>query len=331
MAKALVLIAPGLLSRPDETLAAMPALRRLAAYADAGVAAAPDVVHALFAALAMRVDTPTGPLALLGKGGDPGDDYVLCAAPVELARGAGDSVEVRGVSEIPAADADRLVRMLDRHFANDDLRFEALHGTPWFARRTQASVVTMTSPAAAHGRALAASLPQGEDAARWRRWQDEIAMMLHDDPINRAREAADLPPVSGVWFFGGGRLCDVDAPPRVLLAGVEGWVGDVARGLVRRRDPDDVTPETGLAATLARAADVPGEATTHVVATTPPGAEEDLLERALAHLEARDVDVLHLVAAGRRGAMAWRARAPTRMRRLFARARPRALPLQPAS
>ncbi len=316
MANTLVLMAPRLLARSDETLATLRPLARLATYARE-VTRSRDLSSALFAALGMRTDTPVAPLALLGRGGDPGDDYVVCAEPVHLEAGSGHALDVSVVSDLESADAGALVRMLDRHFAADDVRFVPEGGTPWLARCAQTSDVAMTTPEAAHGASLAASLPRGRDAARWRRWQDEIAMLLHDHPVNRMREAGEMATVNAIWFFGGARLRDVGDVPQVVAGNATGLVGDVVRGLARLRA--DRGPAPREATTRSQA-----DGTSFVVDVAEAGTEDVALARALADLEARHVDAVHLVAGGRTGAITWRVPAPGAWRRFVARARTRA-------
>src|SRR5689334_14587807 len=115
MANTLVLVAPRLLARSDDVLATLRPLARLATYAR-DVTRSRDLSSSFFSALGMRADTPVAPLALRGRGGDPGDDYVVCAEPVHLEAGSGHALDVAVVSDLASADADMLVQMLDRHF-----------------------------------------------------------------------------------------------------------------------------------------------------------------------------------------------------------------------
>ncbi len=44
----------------------------------------------------------------------------------------------------------------------------------------------------------------------WRARTNEIQMLLHDHPVNQAREAAGAVPINGLWLWGGGSLKDFD-------------------------------------------------------------------------------------------------------------------------
>ena len=180
MSKTLVLIVPGMLALPAESIAAMRSLATLARYAGAPSFAARGIAAALFKALGVPDATPVAPLALLGAGSEPAGDYVLCADPVHLVADRDTVVLVHTVDDLADDDADALVRMLDRHFAGDDLRFEAVRPDAWFARRRHAPDIVTTPTDAARGRRLLASLPRGAEGGTWQRWQNEIEMLLHE-------------------------------------------------------------------------------------------------------------------------------------------------------
>ena len=47
-------------------------------------------------------------------------------------------------------------------------------------------------------------LPYGASASEWRKLFNEAQMLLHEQPLNLAREARGEPAINGVWFWGGG-------------------------------------------------------------------------------------------------------------------------------
>jgi hypothetical protein len=161
-------------------------------------------------------------------------------------------------------------------------------------------------------------------------------MLLHDHPINREREAANVPVVNAVWFFGGGRLRSVAAKRGVLVVAPPGLVGDVAHGLARlgRAEPLEASATMSAAIMEAdRLAQERAAAPIDVVAVAGPNEEEEAIAQALAHLESRAVNTLHLIAAGRDAALTWSATAPGWWRRQMARivVRPFAVPRAPAA
>lgn len=330
MSKALILIVPGLLALSAQARAAMRSLSTLAHYAGSPRPEPRGIAAALFAALGAPASTPVGPLALLGAGAEPGADYVLCADPVHLAADRDTVVLVQRVDDLSASDADTLVRMLDRHFADDDLRFEAVRPDAWFARRRQAADIVTAPPDAARGATLIASLPRGPEGGTWRRWQNEIEMLLHEHAVNVAREARREPAANAIWFWGGGRLAEVGPVPIAIVTGAGGQLGDLARGIARHAQGGAFASPTSadLAQATARATAL---ATEHrdrkiVVLAVAPALtgdgsviDTDWFAPALGHLAARDVDVLHLVADGNGSAATWTAQPPGLWQRIASR------------
>ena len=87
-----------------------------------------------------------------------------------------------------------------------------------------------TSPTdAARGNSVDALLPQGADALLVHGWVNEIQMLLHEHPINTAREARGAPTVNSLWLWGAGHLVQPQ-PAAVATA----WTEDpLLRGLAR--------------------------------------------------------------------------------------------------
>jgi hypothetical protein len=103
---------------------------------------------------------------------------------------------------------------------------------------------------AAIGRA-AAPLPATAIHAPWRRALNEAQMVLHEHPVNRAREAAGRPRVNSVWPWGGGRLPTAAAGATTHDAL---WGGDpVARGVARLLHIDAAALPVGYAGATGRA------------------------------------------------------------------------------
>src|SRR5690606_32304578 len=55
--------------------------------------------------------------------------------------------------------------------------------------------------------------PQTPAYRPWRRALNLVQMAWHDHPVNQRREAAGLPPVNGLWLYGGARPCDFTPKP----------------------------------------------------------------------------------------------------------------------
>ena len=319
MADTLVLVVPGMLALASQDLTAMRSLSTLAQFAGAPHVEPRGIAAALFASLGVARETPVAPLALRGAGGDPRDDYVLLADPVHLAADRGRIARVQTIDDLSADDAAVLVQMLDRHFAADDLRFEAVRPDAWFARRSQPANIATTPPDAARGRNLLDSMPGGADGGLWKRWQNEIEMMLHDHPVNVAREARGALAVNGVWFSGGGRMTDVPSLPPTIVATAPTRVGDLVRGIAACGGTTSEI-DGGFEQLMGRASDANRGAMRLAVLEHARDLDAKWLAPALERLGAQGLDALHLIADGNGTAATWTARAPRFWQRWIARA-----------
>ena len=147
-------------------------------------------------------------------------------------------------------------------------------------------------------------------------------MLLHDHPVNQARETQGLAPVTGVWLWGGGRLAEAAASPAWHAFAASGEPGDLVRGAALRAGRAADTPPADFSATMSRMnanADV-------VVSLATCNGDDDAerfaaawLQPAVAALEHGAIDALQLVADGRGTAATWRAERPSAFARLASR------------
>lgn len=146
--------------------------------------------------------------ALAGEGLDPGADVWLRADPVSL-RFYQDRLTLldpRALAIRPE-EAQALVQTLSRHFTADGLAIRAPRPDRWYVRLPDGlSPPEVEPPDALIGRPLDQHLPGGAAAGYWRSRLTEAQMLLHDHPVNQAREASGLPPINSVWFWGAGRI-----------------------------------------------------------------------------------------------------------------------------
>jgi hypothetical protein len=63
------------------------------------------------------------------------------------------------------------------------------------------------------GRTLEPFLPQGEEARAWRQFINETQVLLHNHPLNTAREEEGQPMANSLWPWGAGRLPDSATAP----------------------------------------------------------------------------------------------------------------------
>jgi len=163
-----------------------------------------------------------GALTVLANGGDPGDELWARADPVHLHL-LRDRVIVMpsAAFSLSREEADALCATLNRHFAGR-LELLAPHPEQWCARVGEELDVESASPLQMAGREIGLGRP-GEALV------NEAQMLLHEHPVNEAREARGELPVNGLWFWGAGRA------PRVARGRWHSVSADepVALGLAR--------------------------------------------------------------------------------------------------
>ncbi|MFA5371429.1 MAG: hypothetical protein WC298_05585 [Sideroxydans sp.] len=143
------------------------------------------------------------PLRALADGLVVDDGYWLCADPVELQI---QSSQVMLQTDVACSDADAqaLCMTLNMHFGEEGLHFFAPHSRRWYVQVQTLGEVTMTPLRVAAWRDVKTLLPQGTDAQRWQRLNNEIQMLLHQHPVNTARQQAGKPVINSLWLWGGG-------------------------------------------------------------------------------------------------------------------------------
>lgn len=199
-----------------------------------------------------QIDWPVAPLTLLTDGGNAGREYWLRADPVHL-RVERDQLILgdSGTFSVSQAEAHVLTEVLNRHFAEEGLIFHSLHPARWYLRLAQPPKLHTHPVTAVAGKNLNDYLPTGADSLRWHGLCNEIQMLLHEHPVNQAREDRGEPPINSVWLWGGGTL---PAAVRTLFTQVWGG-GPFACGLAQAgaiawsERPGDATEWLGQAET----------------------------------------------------------------------------------
>jgi hypothetical protein len=232
----LMLVVRGLLDIAPATLAAAdahaPAFERLLAAAAAPLIDADGSAAILCAALgvAKQRDWPVAPLLARSSPLGASAQYWACADPVTLEVGR-DDVRLAGtVGDLGDAETAALLATLNAHFAADGLAFVAPSANRWLLGFASPQAVTTRDTDAALGKPLFAYLPSGPDAARWRRWQNEMQMLLFEHPVNAAREAGGRALINGVWLWGGGAPITASTHARIAaLYADDGLACELAR------------------------------------------------------------------------------------------------------
>ncbi|OZA27696.1 MAG: hypothetical protein B7X91_07605 [Hydrogenophilales bacterium 17-64-11] len=167
---------------------------------------AEGVEAALCGALGIKrqQDWPLAPITLEADGGMAGDAYWLRADPVHL-RVMRDRIVLADSRDLalPQQEAATLAAAIGRHFG-EDLSPIPLTPKHWYLRFPHAPRLATTALSVAVGRDIDPLLPHGADAMHFRAQLNELQMLLHDHPLNQAREARGELPVNSLWLWGGG-------------------------------------------------------------------------------------------------------------------------------
>ena len=312
-----LLVASGLLAHAA-ACRTQPALARFGAFAAEPRLDGDGLAMLVCSLVAGLGAQPIGALAARGVGLDTGSDYWLVADPVCFVLGRSDVTLAGRVSDLTPEETEELLLALNAHFHEDGLAFVAPRPDLWLAHIPESFGLVTHSPERAQAMPLTRALPDGDAGPMWRRWQDEMQMLLHGHPVNLARESEGRAPANAVWVWGGGRLADAGPASPILVDAPATLVGDVLRGLASIPRTLDPGGEPRVVRVVPRL-EQDGEVARFVA---------DVLAPHLAALEQGRLRELTLVADGSGIAAAWTARAPSRWQRLSAgwRARPLRVP-----
>ncbi|MCF6337494.1 MAG: hypothetical protein L3J84_06025 [Gammaproteobacteria bacterium] len=163
----------------------------------------------LFALFDVRIPTDVDlPVAAVGYMGDTGQSatgWCLRADPVQLIPDR-DHLVLMGPESLSLsqAEADLLVADLNAQFAQDGWHIEAATPTRWYLHQSDTPRLRTYDLTQVRGRAIGEYLPGGADGKQWHRLMNEVQMVLHISAVNQRRQTAGQPPVSSLWFWGGG-------------------------------------------------------------------------------------------------------------------------------
>lgn len=153
-------------------------------------------------------EVPAGALTVAARGGAPGEATWMRADPAHLRLNRDQLVLVPAPAfSLQATESEALAETLNRHFAGE-LTFYPFSAERWCVRLEShaADGLRTETPIEVAGRDINRHLPSGESAKRWHSILNEIQMLLHEHPVNEAREERGEPVVNSVWLWGAGRL-----------------------------------------------------------------------------------------------------------------------------
>jgi len=127
------------------------------------------------------------------------------------------------------AESRTLMASCQDHFGEEGWLLEYGDARTWYLRLSAATSITTTPLAEAVGSPLFDALPQGSDARLWRRWTNEVQMLLHTHGVNQERQRQGLPIINSLWFWGEGRLPQLAEQKFARVLGGDVYVQGLAR------------------------------------------------------------------------------------------------------
>jgi hypothetical protein len=153
-----------------------------------------------------REDWPVAPLTAAVDGLPAESGWWLRADPVHLQLQRNHTRLLAAPAlTLDGQEAAALAASLNAHFSEEGLELLTPQPLRWYFRLEESPGLAAPMPGALAGRPLPPDALSGARASHWHRVLTEAQMLLHDHPVNQAREARGLPPVNSLLLWGGGR------------------------------------------------------------------------------------------------------------------------------
>ena len=212
----IVLVVPGLcgpaidVSLDDYLANDTPALDRL--LSRSRQSAAPATLDAVLAGFFEPLSSSAHPLPVasltwLADTGESRSDYLLRVDPVHV---RADQACLRlfeaATFSLQPDEAAALVEALNAFFAERGWELQAPHPQRWYLALPEIPDLRAVDPGEIGGEDINDRLPTGTDSRAWHALMNEAQMLLHNHPVNAAREARGELSVNSIWPWGGGVL-----------------------------------------------------------------------------------------------------------------------------
>ncbi len=175
----------------------------------------PGLAALLFGCFDVAREGPDWPVAAVTRRHDGGGEdggWWLRADPVHLRVDMGGLVLLDSAGlRITATEAEALAAEINAQLDDPGWRLQALAAKRWYLGLDEAPRLATQAPWEVSGSSVAEHLPRGEEAGRWRARINDVQMILHASPVNRARERRGEPAINSLWLWGGGRTPRVPA------------------------------------------------------------------------------------------------------------------------
>ena len=112
----------------------------------------------------------------------------------------------QALPDFPAQESQALLAAMQPYFEEDGISLQYEQPTRWLARGDLFNGLATASLDRVVGRNVENWIPRSAPAAKLRRLQNEMQMLLYTHPVNDARSARGVLPVNSFWLSGTGTL-----------------------------------------------------------------------------------------------------------------------------
>ena len=167
-----------------------------------------DVLASLFSLSEIK-PFPAAALSLLASNQYTEHGFWFHVDPVHLQADVDHAIlrDTHGL-DLTLQESESLIEELNEHFKADGIRFLMVDKDSWFLNVSDHEKVSTTPLNEVISRNVYSFMPQGEDALFWKKFMNEVQMLMFQSQVNEQREQNNKLPVNGVWLWGEGALPD---------------------------------------------------------------------------------------------------------------------------
>jgi len=155
----------------------------------------------------LTINLPVAALSHYLKFGELTDYWYMHCDPVVMQPNR-DHLMMFGndLLDISEQEAEQLVSDINATYHDQPWQLKMLSPTQWVLEMQQTPKIKTKPLNRVLGKKINEYLPTGEDAKIWHVLLNELQMLLHSHPVNRARDTKGISTINSVWFWGEGRL-----------------------------------------------------------------------------------------------------------------------------
>lgn len=193
---------------------------------------------------------PSAAVTRTGDAGARAREFWLHLQPMHFLAGLDrlTAVMLHGASSVARAELAELEPTIGAHLRTVGLELVTTSQGTWLVHSARAFDVQTSPPEVATASPLEQAMPAGRDAPALRRLMTELQMLLHEHPVNVARQRRGVPEINAVWVHGVGEIRELQRYALPQAFGDDLYL----RGIYRLNDSDVTSAPPDAQALLAR-------------------------------------------------------------------------------